>query len=221
MKYPSKALALALLPVLLTAALATAAEKRYYRYTNLEGNVVIDDRVPIEYAGAGYEVINAKGAVLDVVPRKMTEEERAARAAAEQQEQEAETARKEAYERDKNLLLRYSSVADIEAARKRSLGELQIRISILKSNRSALKQKLENLQSQAADLERRGSEVDIKLLNAMDDQRSELLGTEENIASRELEYREIARQFDNDIARFKELQNLVELRRKKERGEIP
>lgn len=214
------ALACALLSVSLAQS-AGAAEKRYYRYTNLEGNVVIDDRVPTEYAGQGYEVITEKGVVLDVVPRKMTAEERADREAAREAEREAEVARQQAHERDKNLLLRYSAVSDIEAAKQRSLDEMQIRISILRSNRNSLRQKLENLQAQAADLERRGKKVDLKLVDAMDDLRKELLSTEESIASRERESREMAAQFDSDIARFEELQALVELRRRKERGESP
>lgn len=210
-----------LLCALLGISGAHAAEKRLYRYTNLEGNVVIDDRVPSEFAGSGYEVINSKGVVLDVIPRKMTAEERAAREQQSRAEVEAVEARKRALERDENLLLRYSTIEDIEAAKERALSQLRVRISVLKSNRSSLKQKMEAMQAQAADVERQGRKVDEKQLEAMADMRAELLNTEQSIELRKAELTEVTAAFDDDIARFKELLTLVELRRRKERGEVP
>jgi len=210
-----------LLCALLGISGAHAAEKRLYRYTNLEGNVVIDDRVPSEFAGSGYEVINSKGVVLDVIPRKMTAEERAAREQQSRAEVEAVEARKRALERDENLLLRYSTIEDIEAAKERALSQLRVRISVLKSNRSSLKQKMEAMQAQAADVERQGRKVDEKQLEAMADMRAELLNTEQSIELRKAELTEVTTAFDDDIARFKELLTLVELRRRKERGEVP
>ena len=47
---------------------------------------------------------------------------------------------------DESLLLRYSTVADIEAARERALRDLRIRLSILKGNKRSLKQQAENYQ---------------------------------------------------------------------------
>jgi hypothetical protein len=71
-------------------------------------------------------------------------------------------------------MLRYSTVADIEAARDRALRDLQIRLSILKGNRRSLKQKVENYQAQAADLERRGMQVDVARLRTIEDLQSEI-----------------------------------------------
>lgn len=216
--------AAAIFPAILLAlltALPAQAEKRLYRYTSPEGNVVIDDRVPREFVGGGYEVIDPKGRVLEVVPRTLSPEERAARSAEERAQAEAEAAAERAKERDYNLLLRYSSVEDIQAAKERALSDLQIRISILKSNRSSLRQQVEAQQAQAADLERQGREVDAARLQAMEDLRQELLSTERSIAAREAEVAEVAAAYDDDIERFEELLALVELRRRKERGEEP
>jgi chromosome segregation ATPase len=204
----------ALLCSLLFAANADAGEQRFYRYTNLEGHVVIDDRVPSAYVGQGYEVINGKGVVLETVARRLTEEDREAQAALEREQQ----ARQQAQERDKQLLLRYSSIEDIEAAKQRSLGELKIRLGILKSNRSGLAGKMEQLQAQAADLERQGRPVGEAQLAVMDDLRDELLQTEQSIAAREAEMQAVAADFDQDIERFGDLLELVEWRRQRERG---
>ncbi len=204
--------------VLLTASWAQA-DKPLYRYTSPEGNVVIDDRVPSEFVGSGYEIIDSKGRVLEVVPRTLSPEERAARSAAERKQAEAAAAAERAKERDYNLLLRYSSVEDIEAAKARALSELRIRISILKSNRSSLRQQVEAQQAVAADLERQGREVEPERLQGMEDLRQELLATERSITTREEEVAAVAATYDEDIERFKELLALVELRRRKERGE--
>lgn len=214
-------LSLLVLAFALVSPASVAADKKYYRYINLDGNVVIDHRVPTDYAGHGYEVLNSKGVVLEVVPRRLSAEERAARASEIHQAEEAKAARQRAQERDSNLLLRYSSVEDIEAAKQRALRDLRIRISILKSNQTGLKHKMEVFQAQAADLERQGESVDIERLKAMEDLRQELVSTEQSIASRQGEVNRVASDFDSDIARFNELLDLVELRRRKERGEVP
>lgn len=210
---------LVLLSLLFCSALS-ASEQRYYRYINLEGNVVIDHRVPTDYAGHGYQVINAKGAVLEDVPRLLSADERAARVAQTIEEEQVRAAQQQAQKRDSNLLLRYSSVEDIEAAKARALRDLRIRISILQGKLRSLKQKIEASQVQAADLERQGREVDSALLKVMDDLRHELRSTEQNIASRKEEVAKVAAEYDSDIKRFEELLVLVELRRRKERGQL-
>ena len=82
-----------------------------YRYTNDEGNKVVAYQVPPEFVANGYEILSPTGALIDVVPRQLDDGER--EAAAEQ-----ERLRKW----DESLLLRYSSVEDIEAARERARG---------------------------------------------------------------------------------------------------
>ncbi len=201
--------------LLLAGATVSArdAEIRLYRYTNVDGVMVIDDRVPIEHAGQGYEVITEKGEVLEVIPRALTEAERQAQAEVLRQQQiEAEAAEK-ARNRDKNLLLRYSSIADIQAAKERSMSELEIRIGILKSNRIGLKAKLDSLQAQAADIERRGQEVGLDQLKAMDDLRIELQSTEQSIRSREEEIARVVADYDDDMERFDELMTIVKAHR--------
>ncbi len=191
-----------------------AAESRLYRYINADGVVVIDDRVPIEHAGKGYEVITEKGEVLEVVPRALTEAERRAQAEVLRQQQRDAEAAERSRERDNNLLLRYSDIEDIQAAKERSLSELEIRVGILKSNRIGLKAKLDSLQTQAADIERRGMEVNLDQLKAMDDLRVELQSTEQSIASREQEIERVVVSYDSDMARFAELLEIVKSHRR-------
>lgn len=204
------------IPALLLTALLTlpaAAGGQLYRYTNAEGNVVIEDRIPSEFVNQGYEILNQRGKVVEVVPPRRTAEE----ALEVARSQEAE---REARERDRNLLLRYSTVEDIEAARDRALNELQIRIRILESNRNTLSQSLASYQSEAADAERRGESAGDSLLEEIGNLQQELASNEQRILSRRAELDEVAASYARDIARFEEILDLVKLRQKKERGEL-
>lgn len=208
-------LLLSLLLLLLAAQtpLAYAQGKEFYRYRNAEGNVVVDHRVPPEYVAGGYEVLSDRGVVLRVVPRTPSEEERAG--VSEQRRQEA--AAQEEAERlrkwDETLLLRYSSVADIESARDRALRDLRVRVTILQGNRHSLRQQVEGHQARAADLERRGSQVDEALTKAIADLQREIGVVERQIMEHEREVTEAEESFAADMRRFSLLEEAVQSRR--------
>ena len=174
--------------------------------------MVVDYQVPAEYVGAGYEVLNDEGRVIKVVPRKLSQEERQAHEAGKNQELLAMEEQERLRKWDESLLLRYSTVADIEATRDRALGELRIRMTILQGNRRSLKQKVERLQAQAADLERSGAQVDVARLSAIEDLQSEIGTTDRAIAERQREIEEEAAAYQADIERFESLLDRVKLR---------
>ena len=190
-----------------------AHSRELYRYTNNEGNMVVDDRVPTEYASKGYQVINEEGIVLRIVPRELTSEELEKLSLEQQIEQVklAEMERLRAW--DETLLLRYSTIEDIEAARDRALSDLRIRVSILKSNTRFLKQQIESYQANAADIERNGGTVDVSRLAAIDDLQSEVAATERSITDREAEVVRAQEKFQLDIDRFQMLLSVVVMRR--------
>ena len=198
----------------LLQALAPVAHSRdLYRYYDGEGKMVVDYRVPTEYAGAGYEVLNEDGVVIKVVPRELTEDEKQERNAQEIQQAAAEAERERLRKWDESLLLRYSTIADIEDARERALRDLRIRVSILKSNKRSLKQQVENYQSQAADLERSGREVDVARISAIEDIQSEIDSTDRSINDRAQEINEVEEAYRKDIERFRMLLDVVEMRK--------
>ena len=205
--------ALLVIAALLSGLSQVALSRDLYRYYDGEGKMVIDYRVPAEYAGAGYEVLNDKGVVIKVVPRELTEEEKQQRNALEIQQAAAEAEQERLRKWDESLLLRYSTIADIEDMRERSLRDLRIRVSILKSNRRSLKQQVENYQSQAADLERRGQEVDVDRLQVIEELQREIAATDRAIAERQREIQEVSAGYQADIERFAQLLEVVELRR--------
>ncbi|MHA7817303.1 MAG: hypothetical protein ACX93N_12570 [Pseudohaliea sp.] len=192
-----------------------------YRYINDEGVAVVAYQVPPEYVARGYEVLNDKGVTVDVVPRTLTEEERANMDSEERLAREAEDERKRLQEWDRSLLLRYSAVEDIEAARDRALRDLRIRVSILKGKQRSLRQQVENYQAQAADQERRGEPVSPAHLEAIEDLRREMAQAERSLVEREREISEVVASYERDIERFRTLLEVVELRKRIARGEEP
>ena len=129
MAWPRSSKPALLLVTLLWVSGAVPAE--LYRYQNEAGVTVVDWAIPAAYVSDGYEVLSESGQVVRVVPPAKTETE-LERDAAAKQARDAEAAAEAAQlERDTFLLRRYSTIQDIEAARDRSLRELDIRIAIL------------------------------------------------------------------------------------------
>src|SRR5690606_24390056 len=105
--------------LLLTVTLGFAldAYANTYRYKDDRGRTVHGSTVPPQYVKNGYEVLNDRGQVIQVVPRAKTPEELAAEEATREQ-REAEEAIARAQREKDNLLLRLYRSPD-EIARKR------------------------------------------------------------------------------------------------------
>jgi len=206
--------------LVLAMTLATWADARnLYRYRDDNGVLVVDFHVPAEYVDNGYEVLNDAGVVVDVVPRALTNNERQDATLQRRLQQEAADERIRLQQWDESLLLRYSSVEDIEAARDRSLRDLKIRVSILKSNRRSLRQKVENTQARVAEAERAGRQPTAQDLEIIDQLKDEIASTERQIADRQSQIDEVSDGYQRDINRFELLQEVVELRQSLERPE--
>jgi len=206
---------LLLLPLLLVGV-ADISAQNLYRYRAENGVMVVDFRVPPEYADQGYEVLDENGSVVDVVPRALTPEERANVALARELEASAKAEQLRLQKWDESLLLRYSTIADIEDARDRSLSDLKIRVSILKSNRRSLRQQVENAQARVAATERAGAEPLQADLDNIEVLKREIESTETKIEARQLQISDMTNSYQRDIERFEQLQDVVELRHRME-----
>jgi chromosome segregation ATPase len=212
MMFRSKHLRRPVIWVILLCLAPAVEAAQLYRYRNADGVVVVGYQVPVDAVAGGYEVLNKDGMVVKVVPRELTAEERKEKDAEARRDEEARAEQERLREWDESLMLRYSTVADIEDAQHRALGELQIRMSILRGNRRALKQRVENYQAQAADLERAGKSVDVERLRTIEGLQDEIAATERDITERQREIEVLEKAFEADIERFNMLRDVVELR---------
>lgn len=200
--------------LLLVAGIQFAQAGQVYRYVNENGVTVIDDTVPPEFIPKGYEILDSSSlSLIKRVPRQLSEEELRT-----QGSEEARARLKEEEERrlrawDESLLVRYSSLDDIKAARDRAVRDIQIRISILKSNLTTIKGNIEREQAVAADYERRGIAVPDDMLKNIDIMRLEIEDTEQSIAMRREEMEDVKASFQRDMDRFSTLIDRVQMRR--------
>ena len=198
--------------------IAWAQATNLYRYKDDSGVVVVDWRVPADFVDNGYEVLDETGRVLRVVPRALTEAEKRDVNKARDLEVKAIAEQERLQAWDESLLLRYSTTQDIEAARDRALRDLRIRLSILKSNRRSLRQQAENAQARVAESERLGNQPRLEDLKYIDDVKQEIDGTERQITEREAQIELVSAEYQLDIDRFQQLQDVVALRQSMERN---
>lgn len=183
-----------------------AGEKDLFRYLDDEGQLVLNDTLPPSAAGRGYEVIRSDGTVLKTVKPAVASAEAAE---TQRQEQEAEKRRKW----DESLLLRYSDVADIEDAKKRALGDIQIRISILRGNLNYLKTQVEREEFRAAEADRQGLEVSAEHSDAIRTLKWQIGDVEDLIAIRRRELEATEARYNRDMERFAAILNQIGSRR--------
>ena len=181
----------------LFATAGWASERTYYRYVNESGVKV-----------------TLSGQLIERVPRQLTQAELQDRSSELAQERHKKEELRRLEEWDKSLMLRYSSTTDIEAAKKRTVSSVKVRISILKSNRQSVKSEIESEQARAANIERRGGDVPPELTSKIDVLLEEIKSIEDAIEVRQQEIEDLDKQFDRDIARFETLQERIELRSK-------
>jgi hypothetical protein len=102
---------------LLAGFIQDAAAANTYRYKDDNGRLIYGSTVPPQFVRNGYEILNERGVVIQVVPRALTAAEIAAQEA-QRAEQEAADAVAREQQRADNLLLRLYRSPD-EIARKR------------------------------------------------------------------------------------------------------
>jgi hypothetical protein len=166
-----------------------------YRYVDGRGVTVLDTQgVPPEYVGKGYEVLNQRGRVIQVIaPAPTADEIHQAQAAKIQADADAQ------------LTHLYSSVSDMDRARTRRLAELDALIAVARGNLQGLAIQQSTLQGQAADHERAGRQVPKTLLDQMDDLRDQQKNLNDDIVRYQTARQQADAGFAKDRARLQKL----------------
>ncbi len=172
--------------------------KVIYRYKNKEGVTVLDSKIPAEYVNSGYEIVSRTGKVIKVIAPVVqgAEGERLRLEKLQRVEQARE---------DLQLRRSYSNVADIDSAKARNLESLRGNISILQTNLTSARKRLQDYQTQAATIERSGRQLPDELLKNINNLVQEEKDIQMQIQQREQEHKEVEEKFDRDRARFIEI----------------
>lgn len=169
-----------------------AEPRQYYRYLNESNVVVIDDKIPPQYSGKGYDIIDSFGQLLNRIPPALVGQDKAEQDRALLQQQY-----------DQDLLRRYSSEADIRSAEKRFNNEVALSLNALEVALEAYqKSKLETEQQLSTENDpERIETLNHRLIRL----KSEITATENTIDSRKMQREQSAAIFLKELNRLKEL----------------
>jgi hypothetical protein len=180
--------------------------RRVYSWVDEHGETHYGDRIPPEYAAAEHRVINSRGIELDHTEAQKTPEQMAV------EDQNKVDAAQRA-NRDRNLLSTYVSVQEIEHLRDQRLSLLtdQIKVTgqfleILNGKMSKLK--VSSTQYRPYSLDPNAPRMSDQLAEDLVRLGSDIHTQEENLREKRAEEAIMSKQFESDIARFKELKGI-------------
>lgn len=194
-----------LLITILTICIAPASAAQLYRWVDEDGNVHYSDKIPAEHANRARDSLNEQGIRVDSVEAAPTPEQ--LEAAREKARLEAiERREKEDQRRRDNVLLNsYDSVAGIERVRDAEIAALQRTVDMTRTAMESHHRQLRELVGQAADMERAGRPVPERVLAAMGETREKIEQRSAYIEEKRAEQAAVFAEFEQDIARFREL----------------
>ncbi|MDP9011232.1 MAG: DUF4124 domain-containing protein [Pseudomonadota bacterium] len=189
-----------------SADAAESSSRRLYKWVDQQGMTHYGDHIPPEFASQEQHVINSRGVETERIEAQRSPEEMAA------EEQKRLVAEQRA-SRDKNLLNTYGSVAEIERLRDQRLALVSDQIKVTGQFLEVLNGRLKKLRTNGAHFRPYNSDPKAP---PMSDQFAEDLvrvGTDirtqqENLRERRSEEAAMSKQFESDIARFRELKGI-------------
>lgn len=183
--------------IIATLLLPLSAEARqYFRYKDDDGQIVINSSIPPEFVPRGYEIVDDKGIVLREVAPQLSEDE-INRRAEEAAQAEAERAR------DAELMRLYRNPTDVDRAMRTWLSRLDMEIRLKNNRISILRTEFNDLQAEAANLERAGQEIGSELLSDMANLEDQIGILRDEIAEIELRQEAAEDRFQAERERMK------------------
>lgn len=197
MKLVTSALILALISPVAFAA-------KLYRF-KVDGQLILKDHIPPEYAQMGYQILNDQGLVIRRVEAAPTESELAAMAATEAIQKARLERIRVRREADQALLRVYSKPRDVERARQRKVDNIDGYISLQQRRIVDFSEKLERAQGRAANQERAGLEVPVEMRLEIAQLQKQIRESHSNVNLRKKEKIESTKVFAEEYARMQTL----------------
>ena len=193
--------------VLLTALLpgSEVLAERIYKWIDENGEIQYGDSVPPRYSTTERSVMNDQGRTVKVYEAAKTPEQKAAaQVLLQQQAEERKRAEQQAIV-DHSLLSTYTSEEDMLMARDSKLASVETLIQLTNSRLESMQKRLNELTNDAAEFERSGKKLPQGLVNQMKNIKDQIEHNEEFMKNKQNEKKGIARRFDEDIKRYREL----------------
>jgi hypothetical protein len=189
-----------------SAGTPPSSGRKLYKWVDEQGVTHFGDRIPPEYASQEQHIVNSQGVETERIEAQRTPEQMAAE---EKKKLEAE----QKASRDKNLLNTYASVPEIERLRDQRLALLADQIKVTSQFLEILNGRMKKLRVTSQRFRPYSSDPKAP---PMSDQVAEDLvrvdndihTQEENLREKRSEEATMSKQFESDIARFKELKGI-------------
>ena len=182
------------------------SDRRVYQWQDEQGVTHYGDRIPPEYASQEHRVINGHGIEIEHTDAQKTPEQMA------DEEQRKVDATQRAT-RDKNLLASYVSVQEIEHLRDQRITLLSDQIKQTGQFLDALNKKMTGLRVASSrfkpySMDPNAPPMTDQLAEDLVRVGSDIITQEANLREKHSEEATMSRQFESDIARFKELKGI-------------
>jgi len=160
--------------------------------------------VPPEYAQQRIEVLNERGIVVKIIQARKTK----AQLAEEARETKHRKAKEERRRQDMILLKTFTREEDLLASRDKQLAAIDSIITIANGNLKVLNSSLAQLQKQAADHERSGTNIPNILLKDISTVKSQINENDKYLKDKQQRKKEINQKFANDLKRYRKLKEI-------------
>lgn len=179
-----------------------------YKYKDDQGREITGSRVPAEFVKNGYQVLNERGQVIEVVQRTLTAEERAAQSEQLEQQRLLEQAALRQEEEDRMLLRLYRTPEEVVRRRDATIEQLEAQMIVLNSLLEDAEEKLAELEQRVVNNENAGTQIPANLTAQVEDASNEKNRLATQLVRLESEIEEAITTAEKNINRLKELLNL-------------
>ncbi len=197
--------------LLLTLPLSAMGGK-LYRWVDADGRVQYSDRVPPEQQARGHSRLDESGIELEKVKaarsKEAIQEDLAREKALKRLRAEQQRLIESQKAADRVLLRTFRAEDDIKMARDGKLTAIDVHIQVIRGNIKRLKNRLEDLQKGAADMERQGKKASLNYLNDMTSLHQQIKDAYASIIVKERDKDTIWANHEDDLRRFRTLKKL-------------
>lgn len=187
------------------ASAAAGDSARFYKWVDEQGRVHYSDTVPPAAAGQQREVKSPSGQTVQTIEPPPTNQELAAEERARQAAVLAERRRRAQEEYDRTLLLTFSSVQEIKAARDDRLRVITAQIKLIQERIDQLEARLQAQRHKAVHIERTGQDDPAPVYAEIAQLQRHIDANDAFIEHKLRERQRIQREFARDIVRYREL----------------
>ncbi len=184
-------------------SIPASAAGSFFCCTDTNGKQICGDILPRECIGKAYRELGRGGQTLRKVEAPLTPEQRAQRAAEEEKHRLEEEKRKEQQRKDQALLNTYGNEREIEAMRKRAENDVYQSMKNAATKISEMRLTHKKLENEAEFYKKKTVPGDIQ--RGLRDTEFEIKAQESIIAAKKKELEVIRAKYDDDLRRFREL----------------